>query len=177
MFTPLRIFASLGLRQFCCKVTTRPLLGSGKMNSLRLLFLCSALLAFAPTAFSADIFRLWHGVGIQGAQGEWSTEVDLRKTVPTVIYPSLKCGGVWQPLGVQNGVHEFREVIDVGRDICIDGYVRVYLLNKKRMAIEYYQFKGDAEIAKSVVFPGPHHEDTKNYMIGVTRKFIAKAKK
>ena len=143
------------------------------MKTLRLMLICGVLLTLSPPALAADIFRLWHGVGIQGAQSEWSTEVDLRKTVPTVIYPSLKCAGVWQPLGVQNGVHEFREVIDVGRDICIDGYVRVYLLNKKRMAIEYYQFKGDTKIAKSVVFPGPHHEDTKNYMIGVTRKFIA----
>jgi hypothetical protein len=24
------------------------------------------------------------------------------------------------------------------------------------------------------VFPGPHHEDTKDFMIGVTRKFIGK---
>jgi hypothetical protein len=147
------------------------------MNSLRLIMLCSLLLVVSPTAFAADVFRLWHGVGIQGSQGEWSTEVDLREPMPTVIYPSLKCSGIWQPLGSQNGVYEFREVINFGRDICIDGYVRVYLLNKKRMAIVYYQFKGGAEIARSVVFPGPHHEDTKNYMIGVTRKFLAKRAK
>jgi hypothetical protein len=144
------------------------------MNSLRLFVLCSVLLATSPSVFAADIFLLWHGVGIQGSQGEWSTEVDLRKPIPTVIYPSLKCGGVWQPVSVQNGVYEFREVIDIGRDICIDGYVRVYLLNKKRLAIVYYQFKGDGEIARSVVFPGPHHEDTKDFMIGVTRKFLVK---
>jgi hypothetical protein len=143
------------------------------MNSLRLIMLCSMLLGFSPTAFAADILRLWHGVGIQGTQGEWSTEIDLTKPIPKVIYPSLKCGGVWQPLGV----YEFREVIDVGRDLCIDGYVRVYLLNKKRMAIVYYQFKGDAEIARAVVFPGPHHEDTKDYMINVTRKFITSTAK
>lgn len=147
------------------------------MIKRRLLILCGLLPVFSTTALAADIVRLWHGVGIQGTQGEWSTEVDLTKPIPKVIYPSLKCGGVWQPLGVQNGVYEFREVIDVGRDICIDGYVRVYLLNKKRMAIVYYQFKGDAEIARAVVFPGPHHEDTKNYMIGVTRKFMASAAK
>jgi hypothetical protein len=144
------------------------------MKNLRLFVLCSVLLATSPAAIAADIFRLWHGVGIQGTQSEWSTEVDLRGPAPTVIYPSLKCSGVWQPLGVQNGVYEFREIINFGRDICIDGYVRVYLLNKKRMAIVYYQFKGDAEIARAVVFPGPHHEDTKDFMIGVTRKFIGK---
>jgi hypothetical protein len=142
------------------------------MIKLRLLILCSILLMFSTTAFATDIFRLWHGVGIQGTQSDWSTEIDLTKPIPKVIYPSLKCGGVWQPLGVQNEVYEFREVIDVGRDICIDGYVRVYLLNKKRMAIIYYQFKGDVEIARAVVFPGPHHEDTKDFMIGVTRKFM-----
>jgi hypothetical protein len=144
------------------------------MKNLRLFVLCSVLLATSPAAIAADIFRLWHGVGIQGTQSEWSTEVDLRGPAPTVIYPSLKCSGVWQLLGVQNGVYEFREIINFGRDICIDGYVRVYLLNKKRMAIVYYQFKGDAEIARSVVFPGPHHEDTKDFMIGVTRKFLAR---
>jgi hypothetical protein len=144
------------------------------MNSLRLITLCVMLSAFSHGASAADIFRLWHGVGIQGEQSEWSTQVDLRKPVPTVIYPSLKCGGVWQPLGVQNGVHKYREVIDVGRDICIDSYVRVYLLTKKRMAIVYYQFEDGEEIARSVVFPGPHHEDTKDYMIGVTRKFLAR---
>jgi hypothetical protein len=142
------------------------------MKKLCLVLLSALVLIASPAAFAHDIFRLWHGVGIQGTQSEWSTQVDLRKPVPRVIYPSLKCSGNWQPLGKQNGVYEFREVIDFGRDICIDGYVRVYLLNKKRMAIVYYQFKGDAEIARSVVFPGPHHEDTKDYMIGVTRKFL-----
>jgi hypothetical protein len=144
------------------------------MIKLRLMVFCCSLSVFSSSAFAADIFRLWHGVGIQGTQSEWSTEVDLRGPAPTVIYPSLKCSGVWQPLGVQNGVYEFREIINFGRDICIDGYVKVYLLNKKRMAIVYYQFKGDAEIARAVVFPGPHHEDTKDFMIGVTRKFIGK---
>jgi hypothetical protein len=144
------------------------------MIKLRLMVFCCSLSVFSSSAFAADIFRLWHGVGIQGTQSEWSTEVDLRGPAPTVIYPSLKCSGVWQPLGVQNGVYQFREIINFGRDICIDGYVRVYLLNKKRMAIVYYQFKGDAEIARAVVFPGPHHEDTKDFMIGVTRKFIGK---
>jgi hypothetical protein len=144
------------------------------MNNLRLMILCGALLVFSSSAFAADIFRLWHGLGVQGSQSEWSTEVDLNSPVPTVRYPSLKCSGIWQPMGVENGVHKFREVISVGRDICIDGHVRVYLLNNKRMAIEYYQFEDDVEIARSVVFPGPHHEDTKDFMIGVTRKFIAK---
>ena len=147
------------------------------MNSLRLVILCAVFSAFSPHTFAADIQRLWHGVGIQGTQSEWSTEVDLTKPVPTVIYPSLKCSGEWQPTAVENGVYTFREVIKTGRDICIDGHVRVYLLNRKRMAIEYFQFEGDVGIAKAVVFPGPHHEDTKDYMLGVTRWFIAKTKK
>jgi hypothetical protein len=143
------------------------------MTGLRLFLLSAALWVSSQNTQAADIFRLWHGVGIQGTQGDWSSEIDLTRLLPTVAYPSLKCGGTWEPLGVQNGVYEFRELITYGRDVCIDGYVRVYLLNKKRMAIEYYQFRNETQIAAAVVFPGPHHEDLTNFMIDVTRKFIA----
>lgn len=147
------------------------------MIVFRSVILCVVFFASASHAFAADIFRLWHGVGVQGTQSEWSAEIDLRAVAPTVRYPSLKCSGVWKPLGVQNGVYEFQEVITVGRDACIDGYVRVFLLNHKRMAIEYYQFKGDVQIAKAVVFPGPHHVDTNGFMLNVSRAFIASAAK
>jgi hypothetical protein len=143
------------------------------MPCLRLLTFCFLLLLGSPGAFAADIFRLWHGVGIQGTQSEWSTEVDLREVAPTVRYPSLKCSGDWQPLGVLSKVYEYREIITVGRDICIDGYVKVFLLNKKRMAIEYREFRDGPIIAKSVVFRGPHHDvDVDDFMINVTREFI-----
>jgi hypothetical protein len=146
------------------------------MAVLRFVVLCGVLVAPSSAAFAADIFRLWHGVGIQGTESVWSTEIDLRLPVPKVVYPSLKCSGEWQPLGAENGVFKFREIIKIGRETCIDGYVKVFLLSKTRMAIEYREVENGDEIAKSVVFPGPHHEDTKGFMIGVTRKFIASAK-
>jgi hypothetical protein len=140
---------------------------------LRFALWCCLFLAASTSAEAADIFRLWHGVGIQGSQSNWSTEIDLRKAVVKVIYPSLKCGGEWQKLGSLDGVYEYREIITIGRDICIDSYVRVYLLNKKRMAIVYSESRSGPSIAKAVVFPGPHHEERQEFMFNVTRRFIA----
>jgi hypothetical protein len=143
------------------------------MKTLHWIALCCMYLTAPSTAFAADIFRLWHGVGIQGTQSEWSTEVDLRAPAATVKYPSLKCSGTWTPLGVQNEVYEYHEVITIGRDKCIDGYVSVALIDDKRMAIHYREIRNGEIIATSVVFPGPHHEDQKRAMIKATRAYIA----
>jgi hypothetical protein len=126
----------------------------------------------------ADILPpLWHGVGIQGSESNWSVEVDMTKTKPTVSYPSLKCSGEWQKLTSSNGIDEYREVIIVGRQNCIDGYARVFRISKTRMGVEYSESQGGPLIAKAVIFPGKSHEDTKAFMYGVTKRFIAETKK
>jgi hypothetical protein len=139
---------------------------------VRTALIYGVLLTSTSPAWAQDIFRLWHGIGIQGQESQWYTEIDLRQAIPRVRYPSLKCSGEWQTLESGDGVYEYREVIKTGRDICVDGFVRVYLLSNKRMAVEYFEIKGGPMIAKAVVFPGRHHRGKQRHMIDVTRRFI-----
>jgi hypothetical protein len=137
--------------------------------------LCGLVLSNSSTAWADNISRLWHGIGIQGAESQWSAEIDLRKSEPTVRYPSLRCSGEWHKLSSDNGRYEFHEVIKVGRERCIDGFVRVYHLSNRRLAVEYSESRGGPLIAKAIVFPGKHHERRQQHMIDVTKSFIAAA--
>jgi hypothetical protein len=140
---------------------------------LRAAEVCALLVLSATPSWSRDVFRLWHGVGIQGTQSQWSIEVDLRKPTPTVRYPGLKCSGEWQKLQTSDGRLEYREVIKIARETCIDGFVRVYLVSNTRLAIDYSESKGGPLIAQAVVFPGKHHARRQQHMIAVTRQLIA----
>jgi hypothetical protein len=140
---------------------------------LRGVLLFVLFLMSGSAAWSHDVVGLWHGIGIQGTQSQWSTEIDLTTDSPTVRYPSLKCSGEWQKLTSDNGTFEYREVIKVGRDTCIDGFVRVYVLPNTLLAVEYSENRGGPLIAKAIVFRGPHHERKQQHMIAVTKEFIA----
>jgi hypothetical protein len=144
------------------------------LKALLINLLCTLASATGSAAKAASIERLWHGIGLQGSESQWSTEIDLRQMIPKVRYPSLKCSGHWQKLGSDQDGSEYREVIDVGRKACIDVYVRVYFLSNSRLAVEYHETRDGPIIAKAVVFLGPHHERRQRHMIDVTRAFIAK---
>jgi hypothetical protein len=142
----------------------------------RLLVLSAfAWLFFATSmpASAADIFRLWHGMGIQGVDQTWTLEIDLKSKKPKVKYPSLKCSGNWQRISSSKGVYLYREVISEGRQNCIDGYARVFLLKNKRLAIEYSEVRGGPVNSRAVAFPGASHAENTDEILNIVREFNA----
>ncbi len=144
-----------------------------RFRSVALRFLWSLMfLTTTSAARSQDIHKLWHGVGIQGTDSQWTTEVDLRIANPSVRYPSLHCSGQWTKIGEDHGIYEYAETISVGRKTCVDGYLKVRLLTETRLSIEYSETRAGPPIAKAVVFPGKHHVRRQRHMIEITRAFI-----
>ncbi|MCP4382222.1 MAG: hypothetical protein GY798_12550 [Hyphomicrobiales bacterium] len=93
------------------------------------------LLASAE-ADDASFSGVWTGTGTQGEQS-WSIRVTFGPDRVRIDYPSLACGGIWQPASADPGPGRatYHERLEYGLDVCAaDGFVR---LRKTRSGIDY----------------------------------------
>ena len=92
------------------------------MRSLRAMLVC--LLASVP-AQAQTLSGQWCGMAEQTGPGqhrsEWPAIVQLKGPTGYTEYPSLKCGGTLTFERMEGNVHLYRERIDYGRDLCLDG--------------------------------------------------------
>lgn len=92
------------------------------MRSLRAALVC--LLASAP-AQAQTLSGQWCGVAEQTGPGdhrsEWPAIVQLKGPTGYTEYPSLKCGGTLTFERMDGNLHMYRERIDYGRGLCLDG--------------------------------------------------------
>ena len=100
---------------------------------LMILVLC---LPAGAEADDAPFSGIWTGTGTQGEQS-WSIRVTFGPDRVRIDYPSLACGGIWQPASGDPGPGKanYHERLEYGLDACAaDGFVR---LRKTRSGIDY----------------------------------------
>jgi len=108
------------------------------LNTLKSLLLFSLVLGFPAAAWADDasLSGVWTGTGIQGEQS-WSIRVTFGPKRVQIDYPSLACGGIWQPASGDPGPGRanYHERLEYGLDACAaDGFVR---LRKTLSGIDY----------------------------------------
>lgn len=114
----------------------------------RLLLAIVLLLLLAPTLVPQSrrkpwLRGVWEGTGYQtDTESAWpmSLEVTRRqgRHVLTINYPSLKCGGRWQPLNIGRRRATFKEVLEHGQSECLDnGRVIIQRINSTQLLYLY----------------------------------------
>jgi hypothetical protein len=106
----------------------------------------------AQTKSSNWLKGTWEGTGYQtDDQSTWSMLFTARGRNFSIDYPSLKCGGRWQLINLNEFRARFRERLDHGQDKCTDrGNVVVQRLNK-RQVLFLYSLAGKREVTASAV--------------------------
>lgn len=87
-----------------------------------------AFLASAAADDGAPFAGVWTGTGIQG-EYTWSMRVTFAPDGVRIDYPSLECGGTWEPASLdagKEGEAHFHERLEYGHHAChADGFVRI----------------------------------------------------
>ena len=104
----------------------------------------------------------WCGVGEQenadGTKSYWSANLILRGAEGNMHYPSLDCGGTLTFERTDDNAHFYRERIEYGRDLCLDGgLVRV----EPRGAAVRWEWTGSGIRATAVLSPNCPDEPPK----------------
>lgn len=99
--------------------------------------------SFAKPAAWAD--GEWSGWGTQKDNGGvWSLELSVKGKKVEVRYPSLDCGGKWEPTEAGEGRASFVEKITDGPDRCTDGGT-VVLMPARADVLSFVWFMPDGE--------------------------------
>ena len=85
----------------------------------------------------------WEGEGHQDGQ-TWTMKLSIDEQSVSIEYPSLSCGGIWQPIDLRNpGQLQFRENIQYGLGECINfGSVVLSRTNDNEMEFNWYYPSG-----------------------------------
>jgi hypothetical protein len=94
----------------------------------------------------------WEGTGYQiDDQSTWSMLFMARGRNFSIDYPSLKCGGRWQLININEYRARFRERLDRGQDKCTDSGNVVIQRLSKRQVLFLYSLAGKREVTASAV--------------------------
>lgn len=83
----------------------------------------------------------WAGSGTQYDGGKWTLTYVNANGAHTVEYPSIRCGGRWEPVSIKSNEAVFNEVITHGKD-CINGRVVVTPTSDGALDCKWY-YVGD----------------------------------
>lgn len=104
---------------------------------------------------TASLTGVWAGTGVQG-EHTWSMRVTFTPDRIRIEYPSLECGGTWEPAshdgGKENEVY-FHERLEYGHHAChADGFVKIKI-TPSGMAYEWSRAVGSAVEATALLQP------------------------
>ena len=87
--------------------------------------LLASMLAITAAQNQTLLSGQWCGEGEQTGPGayrsRWSAVLTLKGPTGRMDYPSLECGGTLTFEHARDAVHFYRERIDYGRELCLDG--------------------------------------------------------
>ncbi len=117
-----------------------------------LVLLNGAVFAQNKTARAQWLNGTWEGTGYQmDTESTWTIRLTVDRGKHTIEYPSLKCGGRWQPLRLTNWVGEFRERISFGLEDCVNGgRVTIQRLNGRQVSFRF-SYRGTNQISASAI--------------------------
>jgi hypothetical protein len=94
----------------------------------------------------------WQGTGYQIDNNEtWTMKLTVRGGRYRIEYPSLKCGGKWIPLSIDQSRARFIEKITFGLEDCVDnGKVVIERLSRRQIAYRYSN-RGSREVTASAI--------------------------
>lgn len=141
--------------------------------------LIAAILCCATPLFAQDLPRdnagVWHGVGVQVDAQDWAMELTLGDEAPKVNYPSLKCGGEWEYLKVNEAQILAIERITYGQRECLDGgLVRLEEHDDDMLIYRWFDKAGTA-IAAAVLIHGEMRDDTYGALLRLTLEAVGMA--
>jgi hypothetical protein len=94
----------------------------------------------------------WEGTGYQIDNNEtWTMKLAVRGSSYRIEYPSLKCGGRWIPVSVNQNQARFIEKIAFGIEDCTNnGNVVIEKLSRRQIAFRYSN-PGRREVTASAI--------------------------
>ena len=94
----------------------------------------------------------WEGTGYQTDNNEtWTMQLTVRGHSYKIEYPSLKCGGRWIPLSINQSRARFIEKITLNLEACTNnGNVVIERLSRRQIAFRYSN-PGNREVTASAI--------------------------
>lgn len=117
-----------------------------------LVFLTSVVSAQGKTPTAKWLNGTWEGTGYQIDSNEtWTMKLTVRGRAYRIEYPSLKCGGRWIPLSINQSRARFTEKITLNLEACTNnGNVVIDRLSRRQIAFRYSN-SGSREVTTSAI--------------------------
>ncbi len=117
-----------------------------------LISLTSVVSAQSKTPTTKWLSGTWEGTGYQIDNNEtWTMKLIVRGRAYRIEYPSLKCGGKWIPLSVNQRHARFIEKITLNLEACTNnGNVVIERLSRRQIAFRYTN-RGSREVTASAI--------------------------